>query len=74
MKKHSHCSLVVIRFEIHKNNLEISYSDNGIGCLELLNLKKGLQNAENRILAINGNINFESESNKGFKVKMVIPK
>ncbi len=74
MKKHSHCSLVVIRFEIHKNNLEISYSDNGIGCGELLNLKKGLQNAENRILAINGNINFESESNKGFKVKMVIPK
>ena len=74
MKKHSHCSLVVISFESHKNYLEISYSDNGIGCGALLNLKKGLQNAENRILALNGNINFESESNKGFKVKMEIPK
>ncbi len=74
MKKHSQCSLVVIRFESLKNKVEISYTDNGIGCDELINLKKGLQNAENRILAINGSITFESESNKGFKVKMIIPK
>jgi signal transduction histidine kinase len=74
MRKHSSCSLVVIGFETYKKGVEINYSDNGIGCSELLNLKKGLQNAENRILSINGTITFETETNKGFKAKLKIPK
>ena len=74
MKKHSQCSLVVIGFENKKRNIEINYSDNGIGCPERINYKKGLQNAENRILAIKGTITFETETNKGFKAKMIIPK
>lgn len=74
MRKHSSCSLVVIGFETYKKGVEINYSDNGIGCSDLLNLKKGLQNAENRILSINGTIIFETETNKGFKAKLKIPK
>jgi len=74
MRKHSSCSLVVIGFETYKKGVEINYSDNGIGCSDLLNLKKGLQNAENRILSINGTITFDTETNKGFKAKVRIPK
>ncbi len=74
MKKHSQATIVVIGFENHKTNLEVSYSDNGIGCPEKLKFKKGLQNAENRIDAIKGTIIFETETNKGFKAKMNFPK
>lgn len=74
MRKHSQCSLVVIGFDRYKNGLEINYSDNGIGCPEMLNFKKGLQNVENRILSINGTITFETETNKGFKAKLKLPK
>lgn len=74
MKKHSECTIVVINIEILKNHLEINYSDNGKGCSELLKFKKGLQNVENRIFSINGTITFETETNKGFKSKIKIPK
>ena len=74
MKKHSHCSIVSIGFKSNKKSIEINYSDNGIGCSNLLNLKNGLQNVETRIFSINGTINFDTEPEKGFKVKIRIPK
>lgn len=74
MKKHSHCSLASISIKSNKNSLQINYSDNGIGTDNLLNLKNGLQNAENRILSIHGIINFDTAPGKGFKVKIEIPK
>lgn len=74
MKKHSQCSIVIIGFETKKNHLEITYSDNGIGTSEMLKFKNGLQNAENRILAINGTLTFETESGKGFKAKIIFSK
>ena len=74
MKKHSHCSIVSIGFKSNKKSIEINYSDNGIGCANLLNLKNGLQNAETRIFSIGGTINFDTEPKKGFKVKIEIPK
>jgi tetratricopeptide (TPR) repeat protein len=74
MKKHSHCSIVSIGFKSNKKAIEINYSDNGIGSANLLNLKNGLQNVENRIFSINGTINFDTASDKGFKVKIGIPK
>ncbi|MCZ8198353.1 MAG: ATP-binding protein [Flavobacterium sp.] len=73
MKKHSESSHVLIRFENQKKTLHIKYSDNGKGCSDLLKNKKGLQNAENRILAINGTLTFETETGKGFKVEMIVP-
>ena len=74
MKKHSHCSLASISIKSNKKYLQINYSDNGIGTDNLLNLKNGLQNAENRILSIHGIINFDTAPGKGFKVKIEIPK
>lgn len=74
MKKHSECSLVAIAFKNNGPFLEISYSDNGKGSQNQLHTKNGLQNVENRIFSINGNITFDTEPNKGFKVKITIPK
>jgi signal transduction histidine kinase len=74
MKKYSEASFVIIGFDVEKNTLKISYSDNGVGFSEKLILKNGLQNAENRIQAINGILTFDSQTNKGFKAKLVVPK
>ncbi len=74
MKKHSKCSLVVITFKKNDAKLQIDYSDNGIGAaFEKINLKNGLQNVENRILAIKGTITFDTKSNKGFKTSFLFP-
>tara|TARA_R110000787_G_scaffold22308_7_gene64962 strand:+ start:12184 stop:13848 length:1665 start_codon:yes stop_codon:yes gene_type:complete len=70
MRKHSKASLVVLTFEEDNHKVNINYSDNGMGC----DLKKqvGLQNAENRMQTSGGSIIFETEMNKGFKVKITI--
>lgn len=73
MKKHSDCSVVILRFDNTKSHIEIHYSDNGKGA-KMLNSKKGLQNAENRIHAIKGTITFDFETDKGFKASIIIPK
>ena len=74
MKKHSHASLVVVKFESNGKMLFIDYTDNGKGCEKDKIIKNGLQNMENRILAIKGTITFDSEPDKGFKVKITLPK
>ncbi|WP_339888301.1 hypothetical protein [uncultured Flavobacterium sp.] len=74
MKKHSQSNLVVIGFEDKGKSYEINYSDNGIGSSKSLRLKNGLQNVENRIKTINGTFTFETETQKGFKAKIVFPK
>lgn len=74
MKKHSNASVVVVKFESNPHNLFINYSDNGKGCEKLKITKNGLQNMENRILAIKGTITFDTEPDKGFKVKLTMPK
>lgn len=70
MKKHSLCTSVVFSFKKTNNKTCIFYADNGKGCT----IKKGagLQNVENRIKSINGTVIFESETNKGFKAKIII--
>ena len=70
MKKYSNASAVVLLFQQTNKNITIKYTDNGIGCT--LRNKNGLQNAENRIHAINGTITFESEPGKGFRSKISI--
>ena len=74
MKKHSQSSLVVIGFESKNKTYEINYMDNGIGSTKTLKSKIGLQNVENRIKTINGTFTFETESQKGFRAKIVFPK
>ncbi|WP_316930956.1 tetratricopeptide repeat-containing sensor histidine kinase [Flavobacterium reichenbachii] len=74
MKKHSASSLVVLKFDTNSKSLLIDYSDNGKGCEKKQIIKNGLQNMENRILAIKGTITFDTEPDKGFKVKITLPK
>lgn len=74
MKKHSQASLVVIKFDVSNPKfLEISYVDNGKGCVATEIIKNGLQNMENRITTINGTIIFDTAPDKGFKVKITLP-
>tara|TARA_R110000868_G_scaffold36900_11_gene130564 strand:- start:6307 stop:8025 length:1719 start_codon:yes stop_codon:yes gene_type:complete len=74
MKKHSNCNLVVISFKLNNDTIDLNYSDNGIGVKDQnINKKNGLQNVENRILAIKGTITFDTKSEKGFKVKITFP-
>lgn len=70
MKKHSKATITIISFEEKNNKLNINYKDNGIGCI--INKNTGLQNTENRIQSVNGSIIFESQTNKGFDVKITI--
>lgn len=70
MSKYSHATLVTLVFKEKGKNIEISYKDNGIGCV--LAKKNGLLNAETRIKSVNGTITFESEPQKGFKTKIII--
>jgi len=74
MKKHSEASVVSIKFNSNSNSLFIDYSDIGKGCEKSKIIKNGLQNMENRILALKGTITFDTEPNKGFKVKITMPK
>ncbi|AXB58728.1 ATP-binding protein [Flavobacterium fluviale] len=74
MKKHSQASVVVLKFESYANKIFINYTDNGKGCEKSKIIKNGLQNMENRILSIKGTITFDTEPNKGFKVKISMPK
>lgn len=70
MKKHSEATLVAVTFSQNRQKVEINYSDNGVGTL--LKKQSGLQNAENRIFSLNGSITFETQSGKGFKVKLTV--
>ncbi|MFE3869461.1 ATP-binding protein [Flavobacterium sp. LS2P90] len=74
MKKHSQCSLVVLTFKKNEKKLQIDYSDNGIGAtFDKKKSRNGLQNVENRILAIKGTVTFDTKSNKGFKGTILFP-
>jgi signal transduction histidine kinase len=74
MKKHSQSTLVIISFNNYSKYIEIKYTDNGKGISAGTLQKKGLQNAENRIHAINGKLTFENETHKGFRIVINIPK
>ena len=73
-KKHSEATVVIIDFSEDKKNISITYTDNGIGIKNTQQRKSGLQNAETRILALKGNITFDSTIQKGCKITVVIPK
>lgn len=74
MKKHSQATLVSVTFKNMEKNLTILYNDNGVGAGNRITiLKNGLQNVENRIKTINGNIIFGNNSEKGFRLNFSFP-
>ncbi len=74
--KHSKAYNVSIELKMNKDNLNISYTDYGIGC----DLEKVMQDAKgsglfnmiNRIRSINGEININSKEGQGFHTKISI--
>ena len=74
MKKHSQATLVVLSFKKMDHNIQIDYSDNGIGInADIIPSKNGLQNMESRVAAINGTLSFGPASGKGFKASFTVP-
>lgn len=74
MKKHSKATLVSLSFKITGKKLTIIYTDNGTGTEnKSLNIKNGLQNVESRIKTINGNIIFDNNSEKSFRLSFSFP-
>ena len=73
MKRHSQASNVFIKFEQKHKNINISYTDDGIGIQQDIKFKNGLTNTGNRINSISGTINFETEIEKGLKIQISFP-
>ncbi len=74
MKKHSLATAVVLKFEINNNIFSVKYTDNGVGINDFEKKNgSGIQNTENRIAKINGDINFEKNPKGGLIVNMNIP-
>lgn len=72
MKKHSNCSLVVIKINLENKKLAITYTDNGTNInLDTTQKKNGIKNVENRIASIKGTITFDFS--RGFKSFITIP-
>ncbi len=72
MKKHSDCTKAVLRFEIIKGRVSITYSDNGKGASDG-KTRNGLSIMENRISALKGTATFESNTGKGFRAVINFP-
>jgi signal transduction histidine kinase len=70
MRKHSSATLVVLTATQSGRRITITYTDNGVGAI--VKKKNGLENAENRMKAINGTISFDSKENKGFNAIITI--
>lgn len=74
MSKHSKASLVTLNLKQRAKELEIRYSDDGIGIDTSTGFEKnGLFITEKRMEGIGGSISFESEQGNGFKVLIIIP-
>jgi signal transduction histidine kinase len=73
MKKHSKATVVVLTFSTKDKKLHIHYSDNGVGLPFIKASKRDLLNMENRIQSAEGTLNFDSESGKGLKLRMIFP-
>ena len=74
MKKHSEALVVVVKFGGDGKTIFIDYTDNGKGTQKDKIVKNGLLNMENRILSSKGTITFDTEPDKGFRVKITMPK
>ncbi|WJS94885.1 hypothetical protein NYQ10_00170 [Flavobacterium johnsoniae] len=74
IQKNNNATLVSISFKKDQKNIQIIYIYNGTEIKEeSINLKKRLQNVENRIKTIKGTLNFESNQESGFKISFTFP-
>ena len=69
-----HGKITAFRIEIciHKDSVNLSIKDNGIGCKVIIK-SNGLKGIEDRIIALGGTVYFNSRQNCGFLTKVIIP-
>lgn len=72
--RHGKASEISILMNFDKDLLIVNIKDNGRGVEKNEYLGLGLNNIKERISELNGEVNFTSESNKGFVIKIIIPK
>lgn len=68
MDKHSAATNVVLKFEDIEGKVNIYYTDDGVGIKGIPNFNNGLTNTGNRIQSIDGEITFDSSSEKGLSI------
>ena len=73
MSKHSRATQAYIGFTLEEDFLKIDYRDNGIGISNQGKNGKGLRNTVSRIEALNGNIKFENQNEKGLHIEIQVP-
>ena len=73
MKKHSAAQNVGIRFMQQEKQLEIRYTDDGVGLPQGFNYGNGLTSTENRIKSIGGHLSFGQSASAGLTIHMFIP-
>lgn len=73
MKKHSGARNVVLKFEKIGHQVNINYTDDGIGMEDGLNFKNGLTSTGNRMDSIGGSIIFDTKKDEGLKVQISFP-
>lgn len=74
MKKHSQAKLVSVKINNDEKSLMIQYSDNGVGIKDWSKIKtSGIENMENRIATIRGELNFGENTNRGLIIHITVP-
>jgi PAS domain S-box-containing protein len=75
--KYAKAKNIVIRLDKEENKIHLHFSDDGIGfdvenIMNNKNTGMGLKNIISRIRSVNGNCNFVSNKNQGFKIDIEI--
>ncbi|RXK85719.1 tetratricopeptide repeat-containing sensor histidine kinase [Filimonas effusa] len=73
MKKHSSAGNVVIKFGQQENQVQIQYTDDGIGLPAEFRYGNGLNNTVSRITTIRGKISFDNKTTTGLKILISFP-
>lgn len=73
MNKHSKASHALVDFKIGNGLLTVAYRDNGIGFTNKKITGKGLQNTENRIRSLGGELTFGNGEQNGAILEIRIP-
>ena len=70
--KHSKATNTIVNITLENANLELKYTDNGVGNKNI-SKGNGLKNITDRVLLMNGNLDINTEAEKGFSVVLKIP-
>lgn len=73
MREHSCGSLVRWRFSRSNDEIQLIYTDNGVGLDANFKFKDGLINVKNRVDFIGGEIEFINSTGLGLKIKISFP-